>query len=96
MEEKKIALKFSKSLLENNDDTDLTKTLSNFISSGVGFHHAGLSLSSREIVEKAFKSGIIKALFATPTLAAVLIFLLEELLLQVFQDMIFDMVHLFQ
>jgi helicase len=70
LEEKKIALKLSKSLLENNDDTDLTKTLSNFISSGVGFHHAGLSLSSREIVEKAFKSGIIKALFATPTLAA--------------------------
>ncbi|MER5175594.1 MAG: DEAD/DEAH box helicase [Candidatus Nitrosocosmicus sp.] len=70
LEEKKIALKYSKILLDNNDDTDLTKTLSNLISSGVGFHHAGLSLSSREIVEKAFKNGIIKALFATPTLAA--------------------------
>jgi helicase len=68
--EKKTALQISKSLLDNNDDTDLTKTLSNLISSGVGFHHAGLSLSSREIVEKAFKNGIIKALFATPTLAA--------------------------
>ena len=70
LDEKKIALKYSKLLLDNNDDTDLTKTLSNLISSGVGFHHAGLSLSSREIVEKAFKNGIIKALFSTPTLAA--------------------------
>ncbi|MGN6348007.1 MAG: DEAD/DEAH box helicase [Candidatus Nitrosocosmicus sp.] len=69
-EEKTTAQKVSKLLLDNNDDTDLTKTLSNLISSGVGFHHAGLSLSSREIVEKAFKNGIIKALFATPTLAA--------------------------
>lgn len=70
LEERKTALKYSKLLLENNDDTDLTKTLSNLISLGVGFHHAGLSLSSREVVEKAFKSGAIKALFATPTLAA--------------------------
>ncbi|HEY0580031.1 MAG TPA: DEAD/DEAH box helicase, partial [Candidatus Nitrosocosmicus sp.] len=70
LDEKKIALKYSKLLLENNDDTDLTKTLSALISSGVGFHHAGLSLPSREIVEIAFKNGIIKALFATPTLAA--------------------------
>ena len=68
LEEKKSALKYSKLLLDNNDDTDLTNTLSNLISLGVGFHHAGLSLSSREIVEKAFKNGIIKALFATPTL----------------------------
>jgi helicase len=70
LEEKKTALKYSKLLLDNNDDTDLTKTLSHLISSGVGFHHAGLSLPSREIVEKAFKNGTIKALFATPTLAA--------------------------
>ena len=70
LEERKTALKYSKLILENNDDTDLTKTLSNLISLGVGFHHAGLSLSSREVVEKAFKSGAIKALFATPTLAA--------------------------
>lgn len=70
LEEKKAALEYSRLLLENNDDTDLTKTLSSLISFGVGFHHAGLSLSSRELVEKAFKSGAIKALFATPTLAA--------------------------
>ncbi len=70
LEEKKMALKYSKLLLDNNDDTDITKTLSNLISLGVGFHHAGLSSFSREIVEKAFKNGVIKSLFATPTLAA--------------------------
>lgn len=69
-EEKRTSLKISKKILENSDDTDLTRTLSHLISLGVGFHHAGLSLSSREIVEDAFKNGIIKALFATPTLAA--------------------------
>lgn len=69
-EEKKIALKFSNQILENGDDTDLTKNLSNLVAQGVGFHHAGLSRSSREIVEESFKRGVIKSLFATPTLAA--------------------------
>ncbi|MDQ4074375.1 MAG: DEAD/DEAH box helicase [Thermoproteota archaeon] len=69
-EGKKAALKYSRLILENNDDTDLTKNLSDLILHGVGFHHAGLSLASREIVEKAFKDGTIKTLFATPTLAA--------------------------
>ena len=69
-EEKKNTLKVSKQILEEGDDTDLTKNLSNLISTGIGFHHAGLSLSSRGVVEEAFKNGIIKSLFATPTLAA--------------------------
>lgn len=69
-EEKKNALKISKQILLEGDDTDLTKNLSNLVSTGVGFHHAGLSLSSRGVVEEYFKTGIIKSLFATPTLAA--------------------------
>ena len=69
-EERKNTLKVSKQILEEGDDTDLTKNLSNLISTGIGFHHAGLSLSSRGVVEEAFKNGIIKSLFATPTLAA--------------------------
>lgn len=69
-EERKNALKVSKQILDEGDDTDLTKNLSNLISSGIGFHHAGLSLHSRGIVEEAFKDGSIKSLFATPTLAA--------------------------
>ena len=68
--EKNNALKVSKQILEEGDDTDLTKNLSKLISCGIGFHHAGLSLTSRGVVEEAFKNGIIKSLFATPTLAA--------------------------
>jgi helicase len=37
---------------------------------GAGFHHAGLGSDMRRIVEKGFRDGDIKVLFATPTLAA--------------------------
>jgi len=37
---------------------------------GSAFHHAGLVYKQRNIVEENFKNGNIKAIFATPTLAA--------------------------
>ncbi|MCD6324488.1 MAG: DEAD/DEAH box helicase [Desulfurococcales archaeon] len=46
------------------------ESLKDLLSKGVAFHHAGLSLQSRKIVEDAFRSGLIKAIVATPTLAA--------------------------
>lgn len=52
------------------DDSELTKTLAQLVTKGVAFHHAGLGPASRRIVEDSFKSGIIKILTATPTLAA--------------------------
>ena len=36
---------------------------------GIGFHHAGLSNKHRKKIEKAFKSGDINCIVATPTLA---------------------------
>ena len=36
---------------------------------GVGFHHAGLDLDDRRIIENAFKSGIIPVLLCTSTLS---------------------------
>jgi helicase len=57
-------------ILKEGDDTELDRTLSSTVTKGVGFHHAGLGVNSRKIVENAFRNGIIKILFATPTLAA--------------------------
>ena len=60
----------SKRLLENNEHTELVKTLSALVKKGVGFHHAGLNQTCREIIETEFRSGKIKLLASTPTLAA--------------------------
>jgi helicase len=64
------AQKIGAEILKQGDDIELNRTLSNTVTKGVGFHHAGLGLKSRQIVEDAFRKGIIKILFATPTLAA--------------------------
>lgn len=64
------AQKIGAEILKQGDDTELNRTLSSTVTKGVGFHHAGLGLKSRQIVEDAFRKGIIKILFATPTLAA--------------------------
>ncbi|HYA81888.1 MAG TPA: DEAD/DEAH box helicase [Candidatus Bathyarchaeia archaeon] len=52
------------------EDLELTNNLSKLVSKGVAFHHAGLGANSREIVEEAFKTGVIKLIVATPTLAS--------------------------
>ena len=67
---KTMAAKISTEILQNSDDTELTRSLCQVVSRGVAFHHAGLGQSSREIVEQSFKAGVIKLLTATPTLAA--------------------------
>jgi len=52
------------------DDTDISVSLSKMVSSGVAFHHAGLSNSHRTVIEKGFKDGVLRVIVATPTLAA--------------------------
>ncbi|MCK4497280.1 MAG: DEAD/DEAH box helicase [Candidatus Aenigmarchaeota archaeon] len=44
--------------------------VSGCVRDGVAFHHAGLTNKQRNLIEDAFKSGLIKAITATPTLAA--------------------------
>ncbi|HLC20422.1 MAG TPA: hypothetical protein VJK72_05855 [Candidatus Nanoarchaeia archaeon] len=48
--------------------TKQCKRLSICIKSGVAFHHAGLLSDQRDLIEKAFRDGIITTLCATPTL----------------------------
>jgi len=62
--------KISKKLLSNNEQTQLVKKLAYLVKQGVAFHHAGLNQNCREIIETEFRSGKIKILSATPTLAA--------------------------
>ncbi len=44
--------------------------LAKCVATGTAFHHAGLSNKQRKLIESGFKSGAIKVLTATPTLAA--------------------------
>ena len=62
--------KISKKILEHNEHTELVKTLATLVKKGVAFHHAGLNPNCRQTVETEFRSGRIKLLAATPTLAA--------------------------
>ncbi|NPA97118.1 MAG: DEAD/DEAH box helicase [Crenarchaeota archaeon] len=46
------------------------ESLKPLIERGVAFHHAGLSLGARKVVERGFRQRLIKVIAATPTLAA--------------------------
>jgi len=69
-QEKVQVQKRAKEIIAEGDDTELTKNLAFAVGNGVAFHHAGLSPTSRKIVEDSFRDGLIKVLTATPTLAA--------------------------
>jgi len=49
---------------------EISKILAKLVASGVAFHHAGLDNQERSLVEDAFKANLLKAIVATPTLAA--------------------------
>jgi helicase len=57
-------------ILSTGERTRLGEVLAEQVLSGAAFHHAGLPGGHRKIVEESFKTGRLKILSATPTLAA--------------------------
>lgn len=51
------------------EPTRLCKKLSEYVLSGVAFHHAGINSSQRRLIEDAFRANRIKLIAATTTLA---------------------------
>ena len=51
-------------------ESETGKKLAECVKNGVAFHHAGLLAEQRAIVERGFRSGEIKVIASTPTLAA--------------------------
>jgi helicase len=50
--------------------TSQCERLAENVKKGAAFHHAGLVTKQRQLVEQAFRKGLIKSVSATPTLAA--------------------------
>jgi len=63
-------VELAEAALESSEVPDLNKRLYETLKRGYGFHHAGLTLEQRRIVEDGFRKGLLRAVFATPTLAA--------------------------
>jgi helicase len=51
-------------------DTETSEDLAAAVERGAAFHHAGLAAGHRSLVEDAFRDRLLKAVSATPTLAA--------------------------
>lgn len=56
-------------ILAADERTRISETLAELVKCGTAFHHAGLGGRHRKLVEDGFRSGKIKVLSATPTLA---------------------------
>jgi len=54
----------------SEEETEGVRRLSGLLPDGVAFHNASLTNPERRVVERAFKDRVLKALVATPTLAA--------------------------
>ena len=70
-EEKEKLTFFAEKIKQGADEvTSVDANISKLISNGVSYHHAGLTNRHRQIIEAAFREKVLKALCATPTLAA--------------------------
>ena len=67
---KELAMLSRKLQSRQDEPTSLGARLSRRIRYAAAFHHAGLTNGQRKMVEANFKSGLVKCIVATPTLAA--------------------------
>ncbi|MDD3622217.1 MAG: ATP-dependent DNA helicase [Methanofollis sp.] len=56
--------------IEKRASTEMGRTLARCVKGGAAFHHAGLAAAERHEVEEGFRTGAIKVISSTPTLAA--------------------------
>ncbi len=69
-EEKRAAAEASRRILGSGEETSLSRLLADLVAKGSAFHHAGLEVEHRRIVEEYYRGRAIKLLAATPTLAS--------------------------
>jgi helicase len=55
--------------LKEMEDCEAKEALTELLGNGIAFHHADLSLAYRDLVERHFRKGGIRVIFATSTLA---------------------------
>ena len=71
LDDKELTIEFAEKIKKGADEvTSVDANISKLIANGVAYHHAGLTNRHRQIIETAFKEKKLKALCATPTLAA--------------------------
>ncbi len=69
-QETKEKLKTIAAEVRETSEVDTTRKLALCVENGSAFHHAGLISEQRKLIENGFRTGIIKVIAATPTLAA--------------------------
>jgi len=67
--ERRLLAAAAAEILRGHSDK-VSEELANLVRNGVAFHHAGLSSTSRSVVEQLFRERVLKAVVATPTLSA--------------------------
>ena len=69
--DKQVLEDYAKKILDvESGGTAEKEALATLVRHGLAYHHAGLSRELREIIEDAFRNRVLKAIVATPTLAA--------------------------
>jgi len=66
----KKASNMARKILFTGEETELSRKLSRAVEHGAAFHHAGLNPKHRQLIEEGFRSGVVKILTSTSTLAA--------------------------